>query len=101
MYQYKATVSKVIDGDTIHALVDLGFKVYTDIVFRLSDINAPERFTSEGKIATAALTNKILHQPITVDSRGKDKYGRWLATIYHNGENINHWLLSEGYAAEY
>ena len=101
MYQYKASVSKVVDGDTIHALVDLGFKIYTDIIFRLADINAPEKNTDEGVVAKIALSNKLLNQSIAIDSNGKDKYGRWIATVYLNGENINQWLMTEGYASKY
>ena len=35
MFEYKFTVVKVVDGDTIDALVDLGFSVHKKIRVRL------------------------------------------------------------------
>ena len=42
MYQYSATVNRVIDGDTIEVTVDLGFSLSWVTPVRLFGINAPE-----------------------------------------------------------
>jgi micrococcal nuclease len=41
-YIYTATITKIIDGDTVDAIVDLGFSVQTKIRFRLNGIDTPE-----------------------------------------------------------
>ena len=41
MYTYNATVTKVVDGDTIDALVDLGFDTWKQVRIRLNGINTP------------------------------------------------------------
>ncbi len=48
-YTYRAVLTKVVDGDTIHATVDVGFRTYMTLVFRFYGINAPEIATPEGK----------------------------------------------------
>lgn len=42
MYVYRATVNRVIDGDTIEVTVDLGFCASLRQTVRLYGINAPE-----------------------------------------------------------
>ena len=42
MYHYKATVNRVIDGDTVDMIMDLGFGVSKLVRIRLADIGAPE-----------------------------------------------------------
>lgn len=44
MYNYKATVERIVDGDTIDVVIDLGFKITTNQRIRLKDINTPETF---------------------------------------------------------
>ncbi|HLO11199.1 MAG TPA: thermonuclease family protein [Pseudoneobacillus sp.] len=101
MYQYEALVTNIVDGDTIDCIVDLGFSISMKARFRLAKINAPERFTEEGIQAKAALYTKIMGKTVTVLSHGKDKYGRWLGTFILDGEEINQWLLDNGFAVPY
>ena len=42
MYQYRAKLKRVVDGDTIDAIIDLGFKMTTEQRIRLKGINTPE-----------------------------------------------------------
>ena len=42
MYEYKLKVSRVIDGDTVDGVIDLGFGVMLAQRIRLAGINAPE-----------------------------------------------------------
>ena len=42
MYEYRARITRVIDGDTVEAEIDLGFRVSLEVVLRLVGINTPE-----------------------------------------------------------
>lgn len=108
MWQYKATVVRVVDADTVDLHVDLGFRTFFTDRFRLFGIDAPERGQvgwAEGK---AALESRLpVGTPIVIETYHprerdeRDSFGRWLATIYLDGENINLWLTGSGHAVEY
>jgi len=110
MFEYQAYVKRVIDGDTIEVAVDLGFKITMETPVRLYGINAPESNSSvpeERKKARAAkdfLEDRILSKVVRIQSvKPKDKYGRWLATIFVIGreleqESINDQLVKIGLA---
>ena len=42
MYEYKFKLKRVVDGDTVDGIIDLGFNIYHHARIRLADINAPE-----------------------------------------------------------
>lgn len=42
LYQYSAKLQKVVDGDTVDLVVDLGFSINVTTRFRLDGIDAPE-----------------------------------------------------------
>ncbi len=105
MYEYRAIVTAVYDGDTVTADIDLGFEVWLHgQKLRLLNINTPEvrgKTRPEGLIARDALRNRILGKEVIVKSDRRGKYGRWLVEIIIDDENINSWLLKEGYAVPY
>jgi micrococcal nuclease len=101
LYQYNAVVERVVDGDTIVCNVDLGFCIYVKEKFRLANINAPEVITEQGKYVRQIVTDMLTGKQIVMNVLGKDKYGRWLATIFLNNVNINEWLVTNGYAQIY
>ena len=47
MYEYDAKVLRVVDGDTVDALIDIGFSVWVKKRIRLHGINAPESRTRD------------------------------------------------------
>lgn len=102
MFQYKAEVLKIVDADTVDILVDLGFSVSTKQRVRLKGLNAPERNTSEGKLAITWLQSRLpLGSFVTIESEkpgGGDKYGRYLATIIDTIGSVNDALISSGHA---
>jgi len=51
-YGYRATLLRIIDGDTIWATIDFGFGVRVDHKLRLRGIDTPEIDTVEGRIAS-------------------------------------------------
>lgn len=108
MWQYFALLERVVDADTVDLLVDTGFRRYMIDRFRLYGIDAPERGQigwAEGKYALEAklpMDAQLIietYHPRERDER--DNFGRWLATIYLDGENINEWLVDQGYAKPY
>lgn len=103
MYEYKATVVRVVDGDTLHLDVDQGFDCHILLTVRLAGINTPENSTPEGKNVTAYLKELIEGKQviITTIKDKKEKYGRYLADIYLDGVNLNDDLLSKNYAEVY
>lgn len=107
MYQYKAKIIDVYDGDTVTALVDLGFLSFREMKLRLYGIDTPELRGAEkieGRKVRDIVREMILHKEVTINSY-KDKqgkYGRYLATIIlEDGLNINEWLVENGHAKPY
>lgn len=107
MYTYKAKIIAVYDGDTVTALVDLGFLHTQEMKLRLYGIDTPEmRGTEkvEGKKVRDIVREMILDKEVTIrsykDKQGK--YGRYLATIVlENGLDLNQWLIDNGHAKPY
>lgn len=94
-------LSKVIDGDTLNVE---GYKV------RLAGIDAPEvsqqcRYLMTnwdcGLAAKNNLIAKIHDQTVSCELKNKDRYSRYIATCYLDGENLNEWLVLNGYALAY
>jgi len=102
MYEYKATVIKVVDGDTCDCRIDLGFKASIEMRFRLTGINAPEMQTPEGAKSKARLLELMpLGSDVTVRSAKdkQEKFGRYLGTFYDpDGHDINARMVLEGFA---
>ena len=113
MYEYKATVVRIIDGDTIEALIDLGFHTLSIRKIRLFGIDAWESRTRdlEEKVKGLAAKERISELifplggessgEIRLVSHGLDKYGRSLGTIFVGDVDVNQTLLNEGHAVPY
>ncbi|CAM3274392.1 thermonuclease family protein [Aequorivita lipolytica] len=106
MYHYKAKIIAVYDGDTVTALVDLGFLHTQEMKLRLYGINTPEirgEEKEQGIIARDILREMILDKEVQIrsykDKQGK--YGRYLANIMLGDLDVNIWLVDNGYATEY
>ena len=75
-YDYTATVEKVVDADTIVALIDLGFSILHRVNVRLWGCNAAEHGTPGGDAATAHLRTLLpVGTRVGLRSKGADKYG--------------------------
>ncbi len=107
-YQYDTVVDRIVDGDTAYLYVvskaDIGFEEVIEATrkkrIRLGGIDTPERFTKEGKAATAALTKFITGWSVTLcTAQDKtEKYGRYLAWLWVGNVCINDNLVTDGYA---
>lgn len=108
-YLYNAKITNVVDGDTIDAVVDLGFNIYTKIRFRLYGIDTPEKTDKDpvvrisAMLATEFVRSALLDADVTIESKEKDKYGRWLGIIHMKLEQptINEQLITLGLAKPY
>lgn len=105
MYQYKASVSRIIDGDTIEVIIDLGFGLKMRQIVRLAKIDAPEVVgvnRAAGQAAKDFLAGLIgPGSPVNlVTEKPKDKYGRYLAWVYrpYDEESINYAMIEAGHA---
>ncbi|WP_420408723.1 thermonuclease family protein [Hoeflea sp.] len=112
LYQYKAEIVRVIDGDTVVADIDLGFNTWRrDEHLRLYGIDTPERrkATMDGwRAAKAALAQRIEGRELIIctikNKRGDEdvgKYGRYLVKIYDGEDLVNDWMLEQGLAVVY
>ena len=109
MYKYKAKLIRVIDGDTIDAMIDLGFDTWVMKRVRLYGIDDTESRTKnldekrQGKAATKRLAELLASTSgeLIIQSHGVGKYGRCLGTLFIGECNINQQLLVEGHAVEY
>lgn len=107
MYEYRAYVRKVYDGDTITVDIDLGFGMMAcNQKIRLLRINAPEirgESRPAGLRSRDALRKKISNKWVKIKTKKdkKGKYGRWLAEVYEGEDCVNDWLIREGLATVY
>ena len=117
MYQYKVKLDRVVDGDTIDCMIDLGFDVSTKKRIRFAGINTPESRTRDLEekkkgLAAKARLKEILEgaNEIHLDSHGVGKYGRVLGELHVDRVdtvtsptmiNVNELLIKEGHAVEY
>ena len=112
LYQYKAEIVRVIDGDTVVADVDLGFNTWRrDEHLRLFGIDTPERRkeTMDGwRAAKDALAQRIEGRELIIctvkNKRGDEdvgKYGRYLVKIYDGDHLVNDWMIEQGLAVVY
>jgi micrococcal nuclease len=108
MYKYNAKLDRVVDGDTIDALVDLGFDTWKKVRIRMMGMNAPESRTRDleekklGLAAKARLIEMLGDGVFTLQSHGVGKYGRCLGEIFRESDiSLNKQLINEGHATEY
>jgi endonuclease YncB( thermonuclease family) len=93
--------ARIIDGDT----VEIGGER-----IRLHGIDAPEsRQTCTvvgqewrcGESATLALVDETNGQPLTCKGNKRDRYGRLIAVCYAGSDDLNAWMVREGWAVAY
>ena len=116
MYKYKCKLVRVIDGDTVDAMIDLGFDTWVKKRIRFAGIDTPEIRTrnkeekKRGLLAKARVIDVLAENEdeFLLISHGVGKYGRCLGELrveknyirsekYH-GKIINEMLVAEGWA---
>ena len=114
LYHYNAKVSRVVDGDTIDVVLDLGFDVSLKARVRFFGIDAPESRTRDAEEKMRGLESKAYVEnwidghddkiiiETSLDERGK--FGRILGRVLcPDGECdcLNDDMVEYGYASEY
>ena len=117
-YNFRVTeITKVLDGDTIDVIIDLGFDLAKSERVRIAGVDTPEKRTRDleekalGKDATNWLKEK-LEGAICGDDElsvrtelvgGVGKYGRLLGWLYIGDAelSLNEQMITEGYALAY
>ena len=120
MYQYKAKLIRVVDGDTVDAMIDCGFSTFKKERIRLHGIDTPECRTRDKEEKARGLAAKARLEEMIADGDNefivetsidkKGKYGRLLGVLYKYPEDAspfsttgsyNQKLLAEGHAKKY
>jgi micrococcal nuclease len=87
MYEYAATVVRIVDGDTLYLDIDLGFFIRMTIDVRLKGINTPELRGPTRKAGLTAKAYVVEALPVVslvvVRTFKAEKYGRYLADVYY------------------
>ena len=104
-------VTKVVDGDTIDVMLDLGFDIKYKSRVRLFGIDTPESRTRDkvekkyGLLSKKFLQEQIKSaKKITIKTYKGDetgKFGRILGDVWADGKSINSIMCSKGHAVEY
>jgi len=111
MYEYGCKITRVVDGDTVDCILDLGFSILHKCRVRLFGIDTPESRTRDkdekvrGKLAAKFLKDaiddgkKVILRTKLKDSKGK--YGRVLGEIIVDDININVAMIENYLAVAY
>lgn len=97
---FKATVEKVHDGDTV--TLRTNFRDFT-FPLRFLDIDAPE-LSEGGAEARDWLSSRILGKPvdIQIDTHNRvGKYGRLLGKVFYGGVNVGEEAMHLGLVKEF
>ena len=114
MYEYKAKLVKVVDGDTVDVDIDLGFGVWLkNERVRIMGIDTPESRTSDkvekvfGLAAKERLKQLVEKETILKTFAAKDgedmkgKFGRILGDFIVGDKMVTEIMIEEGHAVKY
>lgn len=113
LYHYEAEVLSVYDGDTCTLQISCGFDMFTKVSFRLTGIDTPEMKSKDADKKAAAvlardhLRDRILGKKVIVNTKSREKYGRWLGVVWVDegqdelGESLNDEMIRLGHAKPY
>jgi micrococcal nuclease len=106
-YTYKATLIRVVDGDTIEVMADLGFSVWHRCTLRLDGVDTPERHEAgyrEAFLATRDFcgtgSGELVIQTRPDPRRRVDGFRRYLARVWVDGvpQELGEFLLAQHHA---
>lgn len=109
LHNYEAKLVRVIDGDTIELMIDVGFYFWYKTKVRLLGVDTPEikgETRDLGLVSKAYVEEALGHATdMYVHTEKGDSFGRWLAELHY--EYLGEWnylnveLLDKGLAAPY
>lgn len=95
--QLEGLVVSVQDGDTVTVL-----KGQSTFKIRLDGIDCPEKGQAFGSVARQFTADQVFQKQVRVRYTRKDRYQRYLGTVYTTGgKNLNQELLKAGLAWQY
>ena len=118
-YIYRCVVSRVVDGDTVDADIDLGFNMFSKDRIRLMGLDTPESRTrnKHEKLHGLAAKNRLKSLLksaelipgkrgkkqvfLETSKEGKGKFGRILAVLFSDYINVNTEMIKEGLGIPY
>lgn len=108
-YRYEATVTRVIDGDTVVADIDLGFYIIMrNVKLRLARIDAPEMRgieRADGAKSKAFLNEVVNKRNVIVQTTKVGSFGRYIAEVEVQYQgcrvNVSDLMVKEGMAEWY
>ena len=109
MYEYNCEVKRVVDGDTVDVVIDLGFDIAYSSRVRLFGIDTPESRTRDkdekarGLISRDFLKSYLDKGGVVIRTRKdkKGKFGRVLGEMVVEDININELMIKEHHAVKY
>lgn len=104
LYNYKARVVRVVDGDTFDADISLGFHASMTLRLRLLGVDSPEMNglpKGAGKAAKDFATARLLGRDVVIRTEKSDSFGRWLARVTVDGVDFSTALIEGGFAVPY
>tara|TARA_R100001230_G_C5514300_1_gene53771 strand:+ start:84 stop:506 length:423 start_codon:yes stop_codon:yes gene_type:complete len=109
MYEYNCNVKRVVDGDTVDVIIDLGFDISYSSRVRLFGIDTPESRTRDkdekarGLISKDFLKSYLDKGGVVIRTRKdkKGKFGRILGEMIVEDTNINELMIQEHHAVKY
>jgi endonuclease YncB( thermonuclease family) len=94
--EFTAKVIAVLDGDTVLIKRANGL-----VKIRLAEIDAPEKAQTFGETSRRSLSDMVLNKQVKVVSQTIDQYGRMVAHLSVNGQDVNAEQIRRGMAWEY
>ena len=111
MYEYRVKeVVRVVDGDTVDLMLDLGFNLYKKERCRVAGIDTPESRTRDKKEKKYGLEAKAFLQGVlenaenlSVKTEKEGKFGRMLGWIHASNidGSVNQLMIEAGHAWPY
>jgi len=109
VYEYSCEVKRVVDGDTVDVVIDLGLSIHYASRVRLYGIDTPESRTRNkdekvrGLMSKKYLINALSKGQVIIKTHRdkKGKFGRVLGEMYVEGTNINLTMVDESLAVKY
>ncbi len=109
MYEYNCEVTRVVDGDTVDVIIDLGFDISYSSRVRLYGIDTPESRTRDkdekarGLISKDFLKTWLEKGQVVIRTKKdkKGKFGRILGEMIVEDTNINELMIQEHHAVKY
>jgi endonuclease YncB( thermonuclease family) len=108
-YTYKAYLKKIIDGDTLDVIIDLGFSIFITQRLRLKGLDTPELPTKEGIASKQFVEDRLKKAKfLIIKTHSHDKYDRYLVDVFylegdvteddvvHSGRFLNQEILDYG-----